>query len=130
MWNKKQAVARIRNPGEKITESKNAPGVKAVVNQLKRRFRDLQSQEHVGMERILGVGCDGDTIVFVRMRGAKLDAEDPQPVTPYTVQRLLRALVSLGRTRAFLHAREPGRPLRFRGHKRPKWCPAHSCPYP
>ena len=79
----------------KITESKNAPGVKAVVNQLKRRFRDLQAQEHVGMERILGVGCDGDTIVFVRMRGAKLDAEDPQPVTPHTVQRLLRALVSL-----------------------------------
>ena len=79
----------------KITESKNAPGVKAVVNQLKRRFRDLQAQEHVGMERILGVGCDGDTIVFVRMRGAKLDAEAPQPVTPHTVQRLLRALVSL-----------------------------------
>ena len=79
----------------KITENKNAPGVKAVITQLKRRFRDLQAEEHVGMERILGVGCDGDTIVFVRMRGTKLDAEDPQPVTPHTVQRLLRALVSL-----------------------------------
>ena len=79
----------------KITESKNAPGVKAVVKQLKRRFRDLEAEEHVDMKRILGVGCDGDTIVFVRMRGAKLDAEDPQPVTPHTVQRLLRALVSL-----------------------------------
>ena len=80
----------------KITESKNAPGVKAVVKQLNKRFRDFQAQEHVGMERILGVGCDGDTLVFVRARRSRLDAEDPQPVTPHTVQRLLRALVSLG----------------------------------
>ena len=48
------------------------------------------------MERILGVGCDGNMIVFVRKRGAKLDPEDPQPVTSHTVQRLLRAIVSLG----------------------------------
>ncbi len=80
----------------KITENKNAPGVKAVVEQLNRRFRDFQAEEHVCMERIFGVGCDGDTFVFVRMHKAKLDAEDPQPVTPHTVQRLLRAIVSLG----------------------------------
>ena len=80
----------------KITENKNAPGVKAVVKQIGKRFRDFQAAEHVGMERILGVGCDGDTLVFVRKHGAKLDAEDPVPVTPHTVQRLLRAIVSLG----------------------------------
>ena len=80
----------------KITNNKNAPGAKAVVEQLNKRFRDFQTEENVGMERILGVGCDGDTIVFVRKRGAKLNAEDPQPVTPHTVQRLLRAIVSLG----------------------------------
>ena len=80
----------------RIIEDKNAPGVKAVVEQLNKRFRDFQAIERVGMERILGVGCDGDTIVFVRKRGGKLDTEDPQPVTPYTVQRLLRAIVSLG----------------------------------
>ena len=80
----------------KITENKNAPGVKAVVKQLKKRFQDFEAKEHVGMERILGVGCDGDTLVFVRMHRGKPDAEDPQPVTPHTVQRLLRALVSLG----------------------------------
>ncbi|MCH8247871.1 MAG: DUF1501 domain-containing protein, partial [Bacteroidetes bacterium] len=80
----------------KITENKNAPGVKAVVQQIKKRFQDFQAEEKVGMERIFGVGCDGDTFVFVRMRGAKIDVEDPQPVTPHTVQRLLRAIVSLG----------------------------------
>ena len=80
----------------RIIEDKNAPGVKAVVEQLNKRFRDFDAREHVGFERILGVGCDGDTILFVRKRGARLETEDPQPVTPYTVQRLLRAIVSLG----------------------------------
>ena len=91
-------VVEYKNPKgtDKITENRNARGFKAVVTQIKKRFRDLQAEEHVGLERILGIGCDGDTIVFVRMRGTKLDAEDPQPVTPYTVQRLLRALISLG----------------------------------
>ncbi|HDR06557.1 MAG TPA: SAM-dependent DNA methyltransferase, partial [Candidatus Coatesbacteria bacterium] len=84
-----------KGPG-KITENKDAPGVKAVVKQVKGRFKDLQVKEHVGMERILGVGCDGNYFVFVRMRGKQLDAETPQPVTSYTVERLLRALVSLG----------------------------------
>ena len=84
-----------KGPG-KITENKNASGVKAVVKQVKKRFRDLQEEEHVDMERIFGVGCDGDTFVFVRMRGKELDVEDPQPVTPHTVERLLRALLSVG----------------------------------
>lgn len=80
----------------RIAEDKNAPGTRAVVKQIEQRFRDLQSEEQVGMERILGVGCDGDTFVFVRMRGREIEAEPPQPVTPQTVERLLRAIVSLG----------------------------------
>jgi len=81
---------------DKLTENKEAPGVKAVVEQVKQRFKDLQAKEYIGMERILGVGCDGNYFVFVRMRGKQLDVEAPQPVTSYTVERLLRALVSLG----------------------------------
>ena len=79
-----------------IAEDRSAYGTKAVVKQIKKRFSDLQSEEHVSRERIFGVGCDGDTFVFVRMRGTEIDVEDPQPVTPHTVERLLRALVSLG----------------------------------
>lgn len=91
-------VIEYKHPkgSERITERKSSPGVKKVVSQIKDRFRDLHAQENVGMERILGVGCDGDAFVFVRQRGAKTDVEDPQPVTPHTVQRLLRAIVSLG----------------------------------
>jgi len=81
---------------EKITESENSPGVRKVVSQIKDRFRDLQAEEHVGMERIFGVGCDGNMFVFVRVRGNKIDVENPQPVTSHTVERLLRAIVSLG----------------------------------
>ncbi len=80
----------------KITENENAPGAKAVVKQLKKRFRDFEAKEHVGMDRILGVGCDGDVLVFVRKHGARFDVESPQPVTAHTVQRLLRAIVSVG----------------------------------
>ncbi len=80
----------------KIGEDSEGSGFKAVVAQIRKRFRDLQDEERVGAERILGVGCDGDTLVFIRKRGNKLEAEEPHPVTPHTVQRLLRAIVSLG----------------------------------
>ena len=80
----------------KITQSKNAPGCKAVVKQIKKRFKDFQTEEHMEPERIFGVGCDGDTFVFVRQRGKTIEAEPPQPVTKHSVERLLRALVSLG----------------------------------
>ncbi|MBN2208082.1 MAG: N-6 DNA methylase [Candidatus Coatesbacteria bacterium] len=80
----------------KLSENRETPGVRAVVAQIQKRFTDLQRQEQVGMERIFGVGCDGSYIVFVRLRGKQFDVGEPQPVTPYTIQRLLRALVSLG----------------------------------
>ena len=91
-------IIEYKNPkgSGKITEDLKSPGVKAVVNQIKKRFVDFQSKEKVGPERIFAVGCDGDTFVFIRHRGKTIEAEPPQPVTQYTVERLLRALVSLG----------------------------------
>ena len=80
----------------KITENFNAPGTTAVIKQIKQRFKDFQREEHIKPEKLFGVGTDGDTIVFVRQRGGKLVVEDPKPTTRYTVERLLRALVSLG----------------------------------
>lgn len=80
----------------KITLNKDAPGNRAVVEQLTKRFHDLQVEEHVETERILGVGCDGDTFVFVKMPGRDAVVDEPQPVTAYSVMRLLRAIVSLG----------------------------------
>ena len=94
----------------RITTDNNTP----VITQLKRRFRDLQAEEHVGLERILGVGCDGETIVFVRMRGTKIDTETPAArhaahgPAPTACHRLTR------RPRTFLYAGEFGRPFWFR----------------
>lgn len=80
----------------KITENPHAPGTKAVIKQIQRRFKDFQNEENIEPDRIFGVGCDGDTLVFVRHRGGKFEPDDPQPTTRHTVERLLRALISLG----------------------------------
>ncbi|NUN96677.1 MAG: hypothetical protein HUU16_10945, partial [Candidatus Omnitrophica bacterium] len=80
----------------RIGESREAPGSKAVVEQVQQRFLDLRSEENVELERIFGVGCDGRMVVFVRARAGAFEAENPLPVTPLTVERWLRALVSVG----------------------------------
>ncbi len=83
------------NGAGKLSENQDSPGVRAVVAQIQRRFTDLQREEQVGMERILGVGCDGNYMVFVSRRGREFDISPPSAVTPYVAQKLLRALVSL-----------------------------------
>ena len=80
----------------KITPDQNAPGTKAIIQQIKERFEDFKKIEKIAPERIFGVGSDGNNIIFVRYRGNKFEVENPQHATPHTVERLLRALVSLG----------------------------------
>lgn len=79
----------------RITESLNAPGTKAVVKQITNRFGDLHREEKVELNRIFGVGCDGDTMVFVRKRGREFEVT-AHAVTPHVVERLLWALASVG----------------------------------
>ena len=80
----------------KISFDRNAPGTKAVIKQIQGRFVDFQKVEKIEPGRLFAAGCDGNNIVFVRNQSGKFDVETPQPVTTYTVSRLLRALVSLG----------------------------------
>lgn len=80
----------------KITENLGALGTKALIEQIKKRFRDFQSAEHIEPEKLFGVGTDAQKILFVRQRGRQFEIEDPKPITPHTVERLLRALISLG----------------------------------
>jgi hypothetical protein len=80
----------------KITPDQNSPGSKAIIQQIKDRFEDFKKIEKIAPERLFGVGSDANHIIFIRYRGNKFQVEDPQPATPYTVERLLRALVSLG----------------------------------
>lgn len=81
-------------PG-RISTDRNAAGTRTAVEQIKQRFRDFQKEEGIEPDRLFAAGCDGSAFVFVRRRGGKFEVE-PQPVTPYAVERLLRALLSLG----------------------------------
>ena len=78
-----------------ISTDPHAAGTRAAAEQVRQRFRDFQADEHIEPERLFGAACDGNAFVFVRRRGGKFEVE-PQPVTPYSVERLLRALLSLG----------------------------------
>jgi len=91
-------ILEYKNPNgpKKIFEDLNSPGAKEVVKQIKDRFSDFQSEEHISPEKLFGVGTDGINVVFVSQHGGKLDIEDPKPITRYTIDRLLRALISLG----------------------------------
>lgn len=91
-------IIEYKNPkgSQKLLEDRNSPGVKAVVEQIKKRFQDFETVEKIKHERLFAVGCDGDTLVFVRHRGKDFEIEDPQEVTSHNVERLLRAIVSLG----------------------------------
>jgi Eco57I restriction-modification methylase len=80
----------------KIGPASDSPGTKKVVEQLQNRFVAFQLKEHQPFEKLLGVGLDSVRIVFVRRRGEDWDIEEPQPITKYSVERILRAIVSLG----------------------------------
>jgi len=80
----------------RITPNLDATGTKAVVAQIEQRFRDFQTEEGTAKERLFGVGCDGNMLVIVRYRGGKFEIETPQPVSAHSVERLLRALCSVG----------------------------------
>lgn len=80
----------------KITPDVNSPGTKVIIQQIKQRFADFKKEEKIGPERLFGIGCDGNNLIFVRYRSNKFEIEPPQSATPHTVERLLRALVSLG----------------------------------
>lgn len=76
--------------------SPESPGSRALIDQIKGRFNDFHNEERVEPKRLFGAGCDGNRFVFVRHRGGKFEIDGPQPSAPHVVERLLRALVSLG----------------------------------
>ena len=91
-------IIEYKNPkgANKISTNQDSFGTKALIAQIQGRFDNFGRIENLGPERIFGVGCDGSFLVFVRYRRGNFEPADVQPVTSYSVQRLLRALVSLG----------------------------------
>jgi hypothetical protein len=93
-------VLEYKNPSgsDRIGLSSTARGTRLVVKQISDRFTAFSAEENVEPTRLLGVGCDGQNIVFVRFRGGNVVVDDVQPVSPYSIELLLRALISLQAT--------------------------------
>ncbi len=80
----------------RISPDLKASGTRKLVEQIRKRFVDFHNDEGVEPNRLFAVGSDGKYLLFVRHRGGKLEVDTPQPVSRYSLERWLRALVSLG----------------------------------
>jgi SAM-dependent methyltransferase len=94
-------VVEYKKPG-RLADSNDAPGNREVLGQLRDRLKTLEREEGRRIERLFGVGCDGNRFVFVRYRNGAWEASAPAPRTPQTMERFLRALTTLAsKGRAF-----------------------------
>jgi hypothetical protein len=90
------------SPSERIGSSLDAAGSKKVVEQIKDRFRALQTELGHSIESLFGVGCDGNRFIFVRWRDKKWEVQPPVEVDQHSTERFLWALFNLGtKGRAF-----------------------------
>ena len=89
-------IIEYKNPSspDRIEPDINAPSTRRLVRQIQSRFASFEKEENVEQKRLFGCGIDGRRILFVRNRTGRFEIENPQPLTPECVDRLLRALVS------------------------------------
>ncbi len=85
-----------KSPGARIGPKGDSAGTKKVVEQLKNRFYDMQSELGHPLNSIFGVGLDGNYFVFVRYRDNKWQVQEPVEVNKYSAERFLWALYNLG----------------------------------
>ncbi len=84
------------SPGDRIGPKADAPGVKKVVEQIKRRFRDLKDQHGWQLQKLYGIGFDGLYFVFVRWLDDKWDVQGPVELAPHTAEQFLWRVLNLG----------------------------------
>lgn len=84
------------SPSERIGSSLDAAGSKKVVEQIKDRFRALQTELGHSIESLFGVACDGNRFIFVRWRDKKWEVQPPVEVDQHSAERFLWALFNLG----------------------------------
>lgn len=93
-------IIEYKNPHtpDRIDLREDASGTKRAAAQIVTRFDEFERAEQIVKKRIFACGIDGRNLFFVRYRNDRFEIERPQPATPATLERLLRALVSLGAT--------------------------------
>ena len=85
-----------KSPGDRIGPKADSPGSKKVVEQIKRRFYDMQREHGQPLNSLFGVGLDGNHFIFVRFRDDKWEVQEPVEVTKYSAERFLWPLFNLG----------------------------------
>ena len=87
-----------KNPknNSRLNQKRNSASVKKLIEQIKSRFDALYAQDKMNKNRILGIGTDGNYLIFVKHSQKRYVISDPLPVTEVQLQRLLRSVVSIG----------------------------------
>jgi len=88
-------IVEYKDPGT-LSPNKDAAPNKAVIEQLKRRFYDMNREEHRNWSSMFGVGTDGKYFIFLRFQLDKWSEEEPAPVDRESTRRFLWALYNLG----------------------------------
>jgi methylase of polypeptide subunit release factors len=88
-------IVEYKEPGT-LSPNKDAATNKAVIKQLKKRFYDMNREEHRNWPSMFGVGTDGKYFIFLRFRREKWTDEEPLLVNRYSTERFLWALYNLG----------------------------------
>ncbi len=88
-------IVEYKDPGT-LSPNKDAAPNKAVIDQLKRRFYDMNREDHRNWNSMFGVGTDGRYFIFLRFRDDKWADQEPLPVNRYSTERFLWALYNLG----------------------------------
>jgi hypothetical protein len=85
-----------RSPGDRIGPMASSPGSRKVVEQIKKRFYDMQNEHGHTLVSLFGVGLDGNHFIFVRFREEKWQVQEPVEVNRHSAERFLWALFNLG----------------------------------
>lgn len=85
-----------KSPGARIGPKADSPGSKKVVEQIKKRFYDMQSELGHPLNTMFGVGLDGNYFIFIRYRDGKWQVQEPVDVNKYSAETFLWALYNLG----------------------------------
>ena len=85
-----------KSPGARIGPKADSPGSKKVVEQIKKRFYDMQAELGHPLNTMFGVGLDGNYFIFIRYRDNKWQVQDPVEVNKNSAEHFLWALYNLG----------------------------------
>ncbi|MGO9274303.1 MAG: N-6 DNA methylase [Terriglobia bacterium] len=88
-------IVEYKEPGN-LSPNKDAANNKKVIDQLKKRFYDMNREEHRQWNSMFGVGTDGKYFIFLRFRDDKWTDQEPLEVNRYSTERFLWALYNLG----------------------------------